>query len=78
MDNQKLLNKKLQKSIVKIRSECSNFNWYRPYKTSDGYTSVGTGFFIDNQGTILTCCHVIENAVKIYIIIPLKVKKKRG
>lgn len=75
MDN-KLLNKQLQCSIVKIRTECSSFNWFSPHKTLNEYKSVGTGFFIDDNGYILTCCHVIENAVKIYIIIPTEGKKK--
>ncbi len=69
-------NKKLQHSIVKIRSECSSLDWYHPYKTQDDYRSTGTGFFIDSNGTILTCCHVIENAVKIWIIIPSEGKDK--
>ena len=63
--DKKLLNKHLQHSIVKIRSECSSFNWFNPQKTLDEYRSVGTGFFINDQGYILTCNHVIENAFKI-------------
>jgi len=74
--DKKLQNKHLQHSIVKIRSECSSFNWYNPHKTLDEYKSVGSGFFINNQGHILTCNHVIENAFKIYIIIPVEGKKK--
>lgn len=74
--DKKLLNKHLQHSIVKIRSECSSFNWFNPHKTLNEYKSVGTGFFINNQGHILTCNHVIENAFKIYIIIPVKGKEK--
>ena len=75
-NNTKLLNKQLQQSIVKIRSECSSFDWFHPYKTLDDYKSIGTGFFIDDKGTILTCCHVIEDAVKIWVIIPLEGKDK--
>ena len=74
--DKKLLNKHLQHSIVKIRSECSSFNWFNPQKTLDEYRSVGTGFFINDQGYILTCNHVIENAFKIYIIIPIEGKEK--
>ena len=75
-NNTKILNKQIQQSIVKIRSECSSFNWYQPHKTLDDYKSVGTGFFIDQEGTILTCCHVIENSVKIWIIIPSEGRDK--
>ena len=74
--DKKFLNKKLQESIVKIRSESSSFNWFQPFKSLDDYKSVGTGFFIDNDGLILTCNHVIENAIKIYIIIPIDGQQK--
>ena len=32
--------------------------------------SIGSGFFIDNQGHLLTCSHVVDDAMKIFIEIP--------
>ena len=32
--------------------------------------SIGTGFFIDYHGHILTCAHVVEEAIKLYITLP--------
>lgn len=59
-------------SVVKIVSQDVTFDWYNPYKTYNNSDSSGTGFFIDNNGTILTCFHVIEDSVKVDIIIPIE------
>ena len=56
-------------SVVRIEAENSKFNWIKPYDSST-YSSVGTGFFIDKQGTILTASHVVDEAIKLYISIP--------
>ena len=54
--------------VVKILAYIINFDWFSPYKIK-GETEVnGSGFFIDLDGHILTCAHVIENSIKIYII----------
>jgi len=63
-------------SIIKIISENIPTNWYSPYKTSYDYTSIGTGFFINMDGWFLTCAHVVDEAVKIWIQIPSEGKKK--
>ncbi len=72
-----LLNKEnFKNSIVKIISDNVDFNWFKPYKNLEDYRSSGTGFFIDDIGTILTCFHVISNSIKIWITIPDEGKKK--
>jgi S1-C subfamily serine protease len=63
-------------SIVRIIAYNVDYDWYSPFKTSHDYESVGTGFFIDNNGTILTCSHVVEDAIKIVITIPSEGKDK--
>jgi S1-C subfamily serine protease len=63
-------------SIVRIIAYNVDYDWYSPFKTSHDYESIGTGFFIDNEGTILTCSHVVEDAIKIVITIPSEGKKK--
>ena len=42
--------KTLTSTIVKIIANNVTFNWFKPYKTSDESESIGTGFFIDNEG----------------------------
>jgi serine protease Do len=60
---------KLNKSVVRINASIINFNWNKPY-LSNSSTSVGTGFFIDNNGYILTCYHVVDKSYKLEITIP--------
>jgi serine protease Do len=63
------------KSIVRIISEGYDFDWKSPFNKSSNNNSIGTGFFIDSE-YILTCCHVVENSLKIYINIPSQDKEK--
>ena len=60
----------LSKKTVKILSQKIGYDWIHPYKNKETSKSIGSGFFIDNKGHILTCSHVIENAKKIFIQIP--------
>ena len=60
----------LSKKTVKILSQQIEYDWIHPYKNKETSKSIGSGFFIDNKGHILTCSHVIENAKKIFIQIP--------
>lgn len=57
-------------SVVKIISQNISFNWFDPYKTADNFDGIGTGFFIDDSGTILTCAHVVDTTVKVQITVP--------
>ena len=60
----------LSLKTVKILSQKINFDWIHPYKNETTSKSIGSGFFIDNQGHILTCSHVVEVSQIIYIEIP--------
>jgi S1-C subfamily serine protease len=62
--------------IIKILSQSIEFDWKMPFKIDSASSSVGTGFFINKQGYILTCFHVIQNAKKIYAEVPSKGKDK--
>ena len=62
-----MLNNKV--AIVKIIADTIDYDWFSPYKIKGSNQSHGSGFFIDEYGHILTCAHVIENSIKIYIII---------
>ena len=58
------------KKTVKVISQKIELDWIHPYKNKDTKKSIGSGFFIDKKGHILTCSHVIQNSKKIYIEIP--------
>jgi len=61
---------KLTSTIVKIIANNVTLDWFKPYKTENESESIGTGFFIDNEGYILTCAHVVIDAIKVWITIP--------
>lgn len=62
--------KTLTSTIVKIIANNVTIDWFKPYKTNDESEGIGTGFFIDKEGYILTCAHVVIDAIKIWITIP--------
>lgn len=64
------------KKTVKVISQKIELDWIHPYKNRDTKKSIGSGFFIDREGHILTCSHVIQNSQKIYIEIPDEGDKK--
>jgi S1-C subfamily serine protease len=57
-------------SIVKITTSNIKLDPFCPYKILNDSQGIGTGFFIDMNGYILTCAHVIQNAIKILITVP--------
>jgi S1-C subfamily serine protease len=58
-------------SVVQIIAQKSFFNWLEPYNKSDQEKKkYGTGFFIDDQGHILTNAHIVEQATSVYVRIP--------
>jgi len=60
----------LSKKTVKILSQKISLDWIHPYQNLDTSKSIGTGFFINDKGYILTCSHVIDHAKKIFVQIP--------
>ena len=57
-------------TIVRIKVHKMDFNWNEPYTNNPAIESVGTGFFIDNKGHILTNHHVVKNCIKVFIQLP--------
>lgn len=62
--------------IVKIIAHTIDFDIFSPYKIKGENEMHGSGFFIDLDGHILTCAHVIEHSIKIYITLPDVGKQK--
>lgn len=67
---------KFHDKVVRIISQSIMIDWLEPYKNARASTSIGSGFFIDNKGTILTCSHLVINSKKIFIEIPSEGKEK--
>lgn len=70
----KILN--LQNSVVRISAQNIEVKWLQPYKNEDSRGGIGSGFFIDNKGTILTCSHLVLDSKKLFIEIPFEGRKK--
>lgn len=58
-------------AVVQIVSHIERFNWQEPYRPGDSTQARGTGFFINQEGHILTAFHVVEDARSIWVHIPL-------
>jgi len=67
---------KIKNSIVRISCQSDQYNMNLPFRKNNESDGVGTGFFITNEGHILTCYHVIDNAIKVEINLFLEGKKK--
>lgn len=63
-------------AIVRILSDNVGIDIFSPYKIQSDGENIGTGFFINNKGYILTCAHVVDGSIKIWVNVPLKGKDK--
>lgn len=63
-------------NIVRIISYEVGFDWLMPFQKQNARESTGSGFFIDDDGHILTCSHCVEDAMHIYVEIPSEGNKK--
>jgi len=59
----------INNSVVRIVAESIDINWKIPYLLNEPKSGQGTGFFI-NESCIVTCAHVVDHAINLYIEIP--------
>ena len=57
----------ISNKVVRIISQKFEFDWNIPFKLNNIRSTIGSGFFIDLKGYILTCSHVINKYKKKYI-----------
>jgi serine protease Do len=62
--------KQVKDTVVQVFSQASEFNWLEPYKTPDQNEGVGSGFFINDEGDVVTNYHVVAQAGSVQIQIP--------
>lgn len=63
-------------AIVRVISNNVSIDIFSPYKIQSDNEGIGTGFFINNDGYIVTCAHVINTSIKNWINVPTEGKKK--
>ncbi len=68
--------KKSVYSIVRIISQLIDFDMQLPYKINNIAQSIGSGFFYDKRGYLITCFHVVMNSKSILVEIPQEGLKK--
>ena len=66
---------KSKNTVVQVFAQHTTFNWLEPYKAPQQSQGMGTAFFIDKEGHLLTNFHVIDQAKSIQIGIPALGKK---
>ena len=70
------MNKTLQNNVIRIIAQNIEINWLQPYKNDDSNSAVGSGFFIDKEGYILTCSHLVIDSKKLFVEIPFEGREK--
>lgn len=66
----------MKDTVVQIFAHGAQFNWLEPYKTPNQFQASGSGFFINEEGDIITNAHVVNEAKAVYIQIPSMGKRR--
>ncbi len=61
---------KIKDTVVQVFSQIAEYDWIQPFRTPSQYTARGSGFFITDEGHLVTNAHVVDQAVSIWIQIP--------
>lgn len=59
-----------ENAVVQLWAQGTEFNWLDPYKSPDQKAGVGSGFFINKDGYLLSNYHVVAGAKSTYITVP--------
>ncbi|MFA6527079.1 MAG: trypsin-like peptidase domain-containing protein [Candidatus Babeliales bacterium] len=62
--------KQVRDTVVQVWSQTTEFNWIEPYKSPAQGEGLGSGFFINPQGDLITNYHVVAQASSVQIQIP--------
>ncbi len=62
--------KKTKDPVLQLFVQSAKYNWLEPYKAPTQTESLGSGFFINAEGHLITNYHVIDEASSVHIQIP--------
>ena len=65
-----LAESRIHNAVVQIYTQSTAFNWSHPYRSPDQEQGMGSGYFIESNGSLLTNYHVVKGAKSVYITIP--------
>ncbi len=68
--------KRAKDTVAQVFVYTASFDWIEPFKSPDQKKATGTGFFIDQDGNMITNYHVIKEATSIKIQIPTLGKER--
>ena len=64
------IQEQVQDTVVQVFAQIAEFDLLQPYRTPQQYSVCGSGFFINEEGDLITNAHVINQARSIWIQIP--------
>ena len=64
------LQAKFKDAVPQVFAQITEFNWVEPYKTPTQQESMGSAFFINKEGELITNAHVVDQAIAISIQVP--------
>lgn len=64
------IQEKVNDTVVQVFAQVAEFDLLQPYRTPQQYSACGSGFFISDEGYLITNAHVINQARTVWIQIP--------
>lgn len=66
----------VEQAVVQLFVQTAMFDWAEPYKPPTQLSTFGTGFFIDDEGHLLTNFHVVSEAIAVQAQVPALGKER--
>lgn len=64
------IQEQVKDTVVQVFAQVAEFDMLQPYRTPQQYSMCGSGFFINDDGDLITNAHVINQARSVWIQIP--------
>lgn len=61
----------VQNAVVQVFAQVGRFNWLEPYRVQEEGENRGSGFFINDEGYLITSAHVVHEAKHVWVHVPI-------